>query len=83
MWLPGAVASGVTAAIAVVTGVWVASGASLLHARDSHRRAMDGKVYLRSGGRWLTSLWAARGPCGHRPATWAATQAASRYCSFG
>src|SRR5580704_10164449 len=51
-WLPGAVASGVAAAAAVVGGVWVARGSSILQTRDARRGALGGEVWT-SGSRQL------------------------------
>jgi hypothetical protein len=51
LWLPGALASGVGAAIVVVTGVWVSRGTSSLATRDDQRRAVPGRVYLNRHGR--------------------------------
>ena len=45
-WLPGAIASGLAAAAAVVGGVWVARGSSLMQAHDRRREALGGEVWV-------------------------------------
>jgi tetratricopeptide (TPR) repeat protein len=51
LWVPGVVAGGVGAAIAVVTGVWIARGTSALQARDTQRRFWFGEVLRDRDGR--------------------------------
>src|SRR5579862_1045075 len=51
LWLPDALASGIGAAIVVVTGVWISRGTSSLATRDDQRRAVPGRVYLNRHGR--------------------------------
>ncbi|MGI5325059.1 hypothetical protein [Actinomadura nitritigenes] len=51
LWLPGSIASGAGAAIAVVTGAWIARGTSALQARDTRRRALEGDILCDRDGR--------------------------------
>jgi uncharacterized membrane protein YjjB (DUF3815 family) len=48
-WLPGAVASGLAAAAAVLGGVWVARGSSMLQARDTRREGLVGAHVIPQG----------------------------------
>jgi hypothetical protein len=51
VWLPGALASGAGAVVAVAAGSWAARGTSALQASDEGRRATAGGVWLGRSGR--------------------------------
>jgi hypothetical protein len=51
VWLPGALASGAGAVVALAAGVWAARGTSVLQAGDEQRRALADGVWRKHSGR--------------------------------
>lgn len=51
LWVPGALVSGAGAVTAVMSGVWVARGTSVLQARDDRQRALGSAVWLAGDSR--------------------------------
>ncbi len=51
LWLPGSLASGAGAIVAVVGGVWTARGTSALQAEDDHKHSLGEAVSLVNGSR--------------------------------
>jgi hypothetical protein len=51
VWLPGALASGIGAVVAVIAGVWTARGTSALQAHDEQRRVLGSGIWQDRSGR--------------------------------